>query len=394
MSFDFIAHAEEIEPQIIAWRRDFHQNPELGFQEFRTSAAVARELEALGIEVRTSVGKTGVVGIIGSGERVVGIRADMDALPILEANDVSYASTTPGKMHACGHDSHTAILLGVARMLVNTPNRPAGQIRLLFQPCEETSDEHGFSGAHYMIEDGALDGVDNVIALHVASDQAAGTISINEGYISAAADNFYTTLLGNACHGAHPDQGVDPIFIAAQVINAIQGVISRQRDPIHPAVVTIGQIHGGTTENIIPSSVSMSGTIRSYDEGVRHKLWADVERAFALARGFGGDYMYTLKKGCPATYNNPGVARLIQHTATELFGAGVILPRPISLGGEDFALMTAKAPGAMFMLGAKKDEVSRPHHNPLFDLDEASFKVGAALLAETALRLLSSGPVS
>jgi amidohydrolase len=389
MAFDTIAFASEIEPQIIAWRRDFHQHPELGFQEFRTAAAVARELSAMGLEVITGVGKTGVMGILGEGDRTVAIRADMDALPIMEANEVSYASASPGIMHACGHDAHTAILLGVARMLSTLPDRPPGQIRFLFQPCEETSDDAGFSGAHYMIQDGALDGVDHVIALHVASDQPAGTIAIRDGYISAAADNFYGTILGRACHGAHPDQGVDPIFIAAQVINAVQGVVSRQRDPIHPAVVTIGKIAGGTTENIIPNDVTMSGTIRSYDEGVRKKLWRDVENAFALARALGGDYAWTLKKGCPATWNDPHVAGLIQQTAVEMFGADRLFDRPISLGGEDFSLMTARAPGAMFMLGAKKDTVNRPHHNPLFDLDERSFSTGAALLAQTTLRLLA-----
>jgi len=173
------------------------------------------------------------------------------------------------------------------------------------------------------------------------------------------------------------------------VINAIQGVISRQRNPIHPAIVTIGKINGGSAENIIPDEVTMSGTIRSYDEGVRQKLWADVEKAFAVARALGGDYAYTLKKGCPATYNDPHVAGMIRKTAIELFGADRLMTRPVSLGGEDFSLMTARVPGAMFMLGAQKDSRSRPHHNPHFDLDEGSFKTGAALLAETALRLLA-----
>ncbi|MCK6577787.1 MAG: amidohydrolase [Anaerolineae bacterium] len=388
MTFNMVERALTLEDQIIAWRRDFHQHPELGFKEFRTAGVVARELNAMGVEVTTGVGKTGVVGIIGDGGPVVGIRADMDALPILEANQVEYASKHDGVMHACGHDAHTAILLGVARMLVEMPDRPKGQIRLLFQPCEETEGEDGYSGAWHMIKDGALDGVDKVIALHVASDMPAGKIAINPGHISAAADNFFGTVIGRATHGAHPDQGVDPIFIAAQVINALQGVISRQRDPIHPAVVTVGKINGGTAENIIPDDVTMSGTIRSYDRNVREKLWADVEGAFALARAFGGDYRLHLKKGCPSTHNDPKVAALIHDTAVDLFGADRLFERLPSLGGEDFSLMAERAPGAMFMLGAKRDEINRPHHNPLFDLNEGTFKDGAALLAETALRIL------
>lgn len=390
MSFDVIERAAELEDQIIAWRRDFHQHPELGFNEYRTAGIVANELRELGLEVMTGVGKTGVVGVLGDGDRVIGIRADMDALPIQEANRVNYASQNPGIMHACGHDSHTAILLGVARMLTQMPDRPEGQIRFFFQPCEEAQDDDGYSGAWRMIEDGALNGVDHVIALHVASDVPAGRIIINDGYITAAADNFYGTVIGRGCHGAHPETGIDPIYVSAQVINALQGVISRQRNPIHPAVVTVGTISGGTAENVIPDEVRMSGTIRSYNAGVREKLWRDVEEAFAVARAFGGDSDFKLTKGCPATYNDPSVAGLIRRTTTEMFGADRLYERPASLGGEDFSYMTERAPGAMFMLGAKLDEVSRPHHNANFDLDESAFKDGAALLAETALRLLKA----
>ncbi len=322
---------------------------------------------------------------------MIGIRADMDALPILEANEVSYVSQNTGVMHACGHDSHTAMLLGVAKLLTEMPNRPAGEIRLFFQPCEETEDEEGKSGALRMVEEGALDGVDRVIALHVASDLPAGKIIINDGYITAAVDNFYATISGKGCHAAHPDRGIDPIFIVAQVINALHGIRARRIDPIYPAVLSIGTIHGGTTENVIPDEVTITGTIRTLDDATREQMWREVESALGVARAFGGDFTLRIQKGCPSVYNDPGVSDLIRETALDLFGSdGVIADTP-GMGGEDFSYMTRKAPGAMFRLGAKFDERNRPHHNPHFDLDESAFKNGAALLAETAVRLLQQG---
>lgn len=387
----FVENALELEPQIIAWRRDFHMHPELGFQEYRTAGKVAAELRELGLEVSTGVGKTGVVATLGEGKPVIGIRADMDALPILEANEVAYASQTEGVMHACGHDSHTAILLGVARMLTQMPDRPAGEIRFFFQPCEETEDEEGESGATRMIADGALEGVDHVIALHVSSDEPSGKVMIKDGYLTGAVDNFYATIIGRGTHAAHPDTGIDPIYLAAQVINALNGIRARRIDPIKPGVVTIGQIHGGSTENVIPDEVRLSGTLRSADDATRELLWVEVEKALSVARALGGDYTLEISKGCPSVYNDPEVSAVIRQAAADLFGKDSLIDREMSMGGEDFSYMTRKAPGAMFNLGAKLDDVHRPHHNPKFDLDENAFKVGAALLAETTVRLLKQG---
>jgi len=341
--------------------------------------------------VQTGVGKTGVVGVLGKGSPVVALRADMDALPMQELNDVPYASCIPNVMHACGHDAHTAILLGVARMLTQIPNRPAGEIRFLFQPCEEMDDDEGKSGGQRMVEEGVMQGVDSVIALHVASDMPTGKILIEDGYISASVDNFYVRISGQGCHAAHPDQGIDPIFVVAQVINAIHGVRARRINPMRNAVVSLGTLHAGAQqngENVIPDEVTLSGTIRSNDEETRQRLWVEVEAAVAVAQAFGARYEFKLVKGCPAIYNDPAVADLIRGVTRTLYGDDAIVTSDPSMGGEDFSFMTRSAPGAMFMLGAKMDERSRPHHNPYFDLDESVFHMGAAILAETTLRLL------
>jgi amidohydrolase len=377
-----------ISDQIVAWRRDIHQHPELGFEEFRTAQVVADNLRALGLEVATGVGKTGVVGILGEGKPVIGIRADMDALPVQEINDVPYASQTPGIMHACGHDAHTAMLLGAARVLSQMPDRPEGEIRFFFQPCEEKDDDEGKSGATRMMDDGALEGVDRVIALHVASELPAGKVVIEEGFTSANVDTFFATIKGKGCHGAYPHRGVDPIFILAQVINAINGIRARRINPIRPAVVSIGSVHAGVAANVVPDDVQMNGTFRSFDDETREQLHRDLEAAFGVARALGGDYELKITRGCPSIYNDPEVVALIRSTAQEMLGEDVILRQEPAMGGEDFSYMTRKAPGAMFLLGAKRDELERPHHSPQFDIDETVFPIGSALLVETTLRLM------
>lgn len=380
--------AKQLEDFTISLRRDIHMHPELGFRETRTARRVVEELNKLGIEAQAGVGITGVVARIGEGGPVIGIRADMDALPIQEANDVPYKSQTPGVMHACGHDAHTAILLTVAKLLSEMPDRPSGEIRLIFQPSEEDQDADEKSGAIRMIEDGALRGLDGVIALHVNSEQPANKVGIVEGFQSAAVDSFESSILGEGCHGAYPHTGIDPIYIAAQVINAIHGVRARRIDPVHPAVITVGAIHAGQANNVIPDRVDLRGTIRSYDGGIREKLWAELERAFGVARALGGDYRLKIVKGYPAGYNAPKVAGLIRDVTREMFGEGGFYPEVAGMGAEDFSYMCQLAPGAMFMLGAKYDETNRPHHSPIFDIAESSFHVGAAVLAETAVRML------
>ncbi len=387
-SRELLSLARAMGDQLVAWRRDIHMHPELSFQEHRTGRLVADTLSASGIEVQVGVGKTGVVGVLGEGGPVIGIRADMDALPIEEANDVPYRSQTPGVMHACGHDAHTAILLGVARLLANMPDRPAGQVRFLFQPSEESSDDENKSGAPRMIEDGALEGVDALVALHVASDLPGNRISITDGHASANEDSFEIKLTGTGGHGAMPHQTVDPTFILAQVLNAIHGIRARRIDPTKAAAVSIGIIRAGSATNVIPSEVYLAGTMRSFDDATREQLRSELRNMLAVARALGGDFQLTLRPGYASMYNDPDVARLIRISTRDLVGTHALLePQPM-MGAEDFSFMTRKAPGAMLFLGARIGNENRPHHTPVFDIDESVLPLGAALLADVTCRLL------
>jgi amidohydrolase len=385
---DFLQEAQHLQDDLTALRRDFHQHPELGFRETRTAGRVVEELTRLGIELRAGVGKTGVVGVIGEGSPAIGIRADMDALPILEANDVPYASQNPGMMHACGHDGHTAMLLGVARLLTEMPNRPPGEIRLLFQPCEETTDEENLSGSPRMIEDGALDGLDAVIALHVASEAPVGIVMVDDGFICAASDSFEATIYGEGGHGAYPHQAVDPIYILGHVLLAIQGLRARRVDPTASAVISVGTVQAGTANNVIPGEVKLTGTIRSFDDAVREKLHAELERAFSVAEALGGRHTLTIQRGYPAGWNDPAVSDVLRQAAVAAVGQERVISVGASMGAEDFAYMTQKVPGAMFMLGAQLGTTLRPHHSDTFDIDEAALPIGAAVLADAACRLL------
>jgi len=381
-----LERAQEIEEQLVAWRREFHMRPELGFQETRTAARVAKELESLGYRVRTGVGRTGVVGDLGQGHPVVAIRADMDALPIQEANEVPYASQVPGVMHACGHDSHTAIALGVAALLAQETF--PGTVRFLFQPAEEVGDEEGISGAHRMVEDGAMAEVDAVLALHVDCSVPVGDITIAAGPVSAGVDSFFANIIGKGGHGAMPHQVVDPIYIAGHVILALHGIVSRHLHPTAPAVVSIGSIHGGQAENVIPRQVEISGTIRFMRTPVRKQIHAEIERALGVAQALGGDYALRFEPGDLPMINDAGVVELIQEVAADWLGEEHIHPTKPEMGAEDFGAFSELAPGAMFMLGARIEGDERKAHNPRFDIDERCLPIGAAILAEAALRRL------
>ena len=291
-------------------------------------------------------------------------------------------------MHACGHDAHTAILMAVANILNDMPDRPPGEIRFLFQPSEESWDSEGHSGATRMIEDKALDGVDAVIALHMDSMLEAGKIKLVAGQSQASVDSFEAVIRGKGGHGASPHDTIDPIFILAQVINAIHGIRARRIKPIYPAVISVGAVHAGSAPNVIPDEVHMKGTIRAMDADTRAQLARDLEGAFGVARALGGDFELTLLPGYPSSYNDPWTVDLIREIGGGLFGADDVIEGEPTMGAEDFSYMLQRAPGAMFMLGARFDEVDRPHHSPNFAIAETEFYRGAALLAETAVRLL------
>jgi len=385
-----LARALEIKDKLVAWRRDFHMHPELGFHEFRTAARVAEELGALGYRVRTGVGRTGVVADKGDGAPVVAIRADMDALPIQEQNDVPYASLEPNVMHACGHDAHTAIALGAATLLAN--GQLAGRVRFLFQPSEEAGDEEGRSGASRMVEEGAMDGVQTIVALHVTPEVATGDIVVVEGPCFAGVDSFYVTIIGRGGHGAMPHTVVDPVYLAGHAILAVQGIKSRRLHPTDAAVVGISTIHGGSAPNVVPERVEMSGTIRFFEGAVRQQIHTELERALQVVRALGGDFELRLELGGMPVINDPGVVKVIRDVATDLLGSEHIsLPSRLEMGSEDFSVYTELAPGAMLWLGCQIPGESRLMHNPTMDIDEECLPVGAAVLAEAALRLLDQG---
>ncbi len=383
-----LKQAHAISEELIEWRRDFHMHPEIGFELHRTSKIVADELEKMGYRVRRGVGKTGIVAEIGEGGRVVAIRADMDALPILEQNEVEYASRIEGAMHACGHDSHTAMALGAALLLSKEQLR--GRVRFLFQPCEETTDEEGKSGAQRMSAEGAMNGVDYVIAQHVDPLKPVGTIGINAGPSSGGVDSWHGVITGKGGHGAHPDKTIDPFYLLAHVIFALNGIVSRRLNPFEPAVVSIGSIHGGLTENVIPESVSITGTLRFTSEELHQQIHAEMKQAFEVARALGGDYELRYEIGGPPMINDETVSQVIEQAGKDLLGAENVHAIEKTLGAEDFGEFMKHAPGAMFTLGTQKQgHENYLLHHPKFDLDERALPIGTALLVETAKRFLA-----
>ncbi len=383
-----LTRAQNLHEQLVQWRRDIHMHPELGFEETRTASLIARVLQPLGYRVRIGVGRTGVVAERGEGHPIIVIRADMDALPIQEENDVPYASQVPGVMHACGHDAHTAILLGVATLLAQESFD--GTVRLAFQPAEEVADAEGLSGASRMIEDGALEGMDAALALHVHANLAAGDVAVEAGPVSAGVDTLFATIVGKGGHGAQPHQTVDPIFLAAHVILALHGISSRRVNPFEPSVITVGSIHGGEASNVIPDRVEIAATIRYQEQEVQTLLHTEIERALDIARALGGEYEHQFEIGYPPMHNHPDISALLSQVAIDLLGRDHLQPGQPTMGAEDFAYFTAKAPGAMFSLGCAFEGDPRVAHNPLFDINEDCLPVGAAMLAEAALRLLKN----
>ena len=382
-----LKQSNTITEELIEWRRDFHQHPELGFDVQRTAGIVAGQLEKMGYRVTRGVGRTGVVAEIGEGGKCVAIRADMDALPLEEMNTTDYVSQSKGKMHACGHDAHTSMALGAALLL--TKEKFNGRVRFLFQPSEETADEEGKSGAMRMAEEGCMSGVDFVIAQHVDPHAAVGTIGINSGPASAGVDSWFAEIRGVGGHGAHPDKAIDPFVLAAHVIFALNSIVSRRVEPFEPVVVSIGSLHGGFTENVIPEVVKITGTFRYMNLDLHQVLRAEIQRAFEVARTLGGDYALKFEYGGPPMINEANVTAVIAEVGAELLGRENIHKIARTMGAEDFGSFLERAPGAMYTLGARiEDGFERPLHHPRFDIDERALPIGTAVLVETALRFL------
>ena len=383
--------AQTFEPELIELRRDLHRHPELAFQEHRTADVAASAVEALGYRVRRGVGRTGVVAEIGSADGpIVALRADMDALPIHEENDVPYRSTVPGVMHACGHDAHVTMLIGAARLLAQLHERgelPRGRVRLLFQPAEEAADEENKSGAVRMIEDGAMDGVDAVFGLHIGAHLPSGKLFTRSGPIMAGTDSFVATVRGVSAHAARPHEGVDAVVLASHVVLACQNAVSRRIDPVSAGVLTIGRIEGGVAENVVADRVRLEGTIRYFDDAVRGVLHGELKRALDVARALGGEAELDLRPGYPPVVNDPAMTELMSAAAASTLGDDAVAEFEPWMGAEDFAYLLREAPGSFAWLGAALDE-PREHHHPRFDIDEGALVRGASVLAASALRAL------
>jgi amidohydrolase len=376
---------KDVVSDVIALRRDLHMHPELGFQEVRTAGIVAERLRRLGYEVRTGIGQTGVVGILRAGRpgRTILLRADMDGLPVQEESGVAFASVEPGKMHACGHDGHVAVLLGAAQMISERKDALAGTIVLCFQPAEE-----GKGGAKAMIDDGVLDDphVDRVYGLHLLSQAPAGMVKVRPGPVMASSDSIEITVRGKGGHGAAPHETIDPIVTAAHFITQLQTVVSRKVEPIEPAVVTIGAISGGTIHNVIPDEVRLLGTVRAFSPEVRKLMHPRIEtilRGCCEAHGASYDLDYLWRY--PVTSNDPVEAAYVRELAARVVGEELSSDMPPTMGAEDFSYMLERRPGCFFFLGTQSDErTSFPHHNARFAIDESALENGVKMMVALA----------
>ncbi|GIK73142.1 MAG: peptidase M20 [Chloroflexota bacterium] len=389
----FKAAANALQPQLVAWRRDFHMHPELGFQEVRTAGVVADHLRSLGLEIATGIGKTGVVALVEPDSLpaeapTVMLRFDMDALPIEEENDAPYRSQTPGVMHACGHDGHTAIGMGVAQVLAQHRNELAGRVKLVFQPAEE-----GLGGALAMIADGALDSPRPTASfgLHLWSRLPLDQIVVQPGPLMAGADKVTLVVEGVGGHGAMPHETIDAIVVASQIVVAWQTIVARSVDPMTPAVITVGSFHAGSAANVIAERAELACSIRSFDLETRDFL---VRRMREVAEGVcaahGARCLLTFTAGVLPTVNSETGAELVRNVAAALFGPEKLAAMKPMMVGEDMSEFLARAPGCFVLVGAADPDgpPNSPHHSPTFDFDERMLSTGVALLAGAAAMYL------
>lgn len=381
---------DELVPDLVAMRRDLHEHPELAFEEVRTSGIVAQRLRTMGLEVRTNIAKTGVVGLLRggaskSGAKTIAIRADMDALPIHEMNDLNYRSTIEGKMHACGHDGHTSILLAVADILNKRRKELGGNVKFVFQPAEEC-----IGGAEPMIKEGAMQDVDSIIGLHLISDYPFGRVGVRAGAVFASADKFILKVKGRGGHAAMPETAVDPVVISAYIVTALQTLISRETSPMSQAVITIGKIQAGTAFNIIPESAEMHGTLRAFNSERRSKLLRRIsEVAQGIATTMGGSCEVEIIDGCPPCVNDINITKIVRKAAIAAVGEEEVDASEdvMTAASDDMACFLEAVPGCYFIVGAKNEEkgANYPHHHPRFNIDEDALPIGVEVLTRAAM---------
>jgi amidohydrolase len=380
-----------LEREMCGWRRHLHAHPELGFEERETTAYIARLLDDWHVPYDRPL-ETGVVGRVrGAGPGpTVALRCDIDALPLQEENTFDFASRVPGRMHACGHDAHTAMLLGAAQALAGLGNELRGEVRLLFQPAEELVS----GGAQKLVEAGVVEGVDALIGLHVQSDVELGAISLREGPIMASDDQFAIAIIGSGGHGAHPHLTVDSLRIAAGLVAELQTLISRRINPLEPVVLTIGTFHSGTAYNIIAGRAEMQGTVRSFSAAVRDQLEREITSlASGYARAHGAEASVRYTRGSPAVVNHAELVEFLRPAAAAVVGAEHVVRRPPRMGAEDFAYYCQVVPSAFVQIGARNPEIGAdfPHHHPRFTIDERSLGIGLRFYLAALERTSSVG---
>ncbi len=400
------AQYKSVENKVIEWRRDFHQHPELSNREYKTAEKIAAHLKSLGIEVQTGVAKTGVVGILKGNlpGKVVALRADIDALPVVERNDLPYKSTVTaefrgekvGVMHACGHDTHTAILMGVAEVLSKNKDQIKGTVKFIFQPAEEGAPPGEEGGASLMIKEGVMENpkVDAIFGLHINSATPVGTIRYKSGGTMAAAQRFVINVKGKQSHGSQPWSGVDPIVISAKIIDGLQTIISREAELTNEAaVITVGKINSGVRFNIIPESAEMIGTIRTLDYDMQALINRRMkEMVPALAKAYGGDATIEITNSTEITFNDPDLVAQMLPTMEKVAGADNVLPQKAVTGAEDFSYFQKVAPGFYFFLGGMTpgNKDAFPHHTPDFKIDDSGLLLGVKTLTQMSLDYLNA----
>ncbi|WP_412457744.1 amidohydrolase [Shewanella frigidimarina] len=398
----------QVESKVIAWRRDLHQHPELSNREFRTSKVIEKHLKSLGLEVQTGIAHTGVVAILKGGKPgpLIGLRADMDALPVTEVVDLPFASKvtdtyrnqTVGVMHACGHDTHVAMLMGVAENLVKVKDSLAGDVMFIFQPAEEGAPEGEQGGAELMLKQGlfAKRKPEQVFGMHVTSSMPTGMIGLRSGPAMASEDSFTIKVMGKQTHGSRPWSGVDPIVASAQIINSVQTIISRQVDITKaPAVVSFGAINGGIRSNIIPDEVELIGTIRTFDQDMRADIKVKLaEVAANAAKTVGATAVTVIQPGYPVTVNNPELVSKMRPVIASVVGDNMLIEPGLITGAEDFSYYALETPGMFFLLGVTPADQDinnvASNHSPAFYVDESALKVGVQTMTQIALTALSA----